>query len=65
MGEDVTRGRGRPKKDERKLKSKTVKIRMTNDDFKKLERIAKWAEMSNAETIRTLISRAEEYHIRD
>lgn len=65
MGEHVNRGRGRPKKDEEKVMSKTVKIRMTNEDFKKLERLAKWAEMSNSEAIRTLISRAEEYHVRD
>lgn len=63
MGEEQEISRGRPKKDEEKVKKNVVKIRMTNDDLERLDELSKWAKMSRAETVRTLISEAKNYYI--
>lgn len=58
-------GRGRPKKDGEKVKTKRVVVRMTNDDFNRLNEISKWAKMGRSETIRALILEAKNYYIPD
>lgn len=64
MVDNEKRGRGRPKKDDEKVKSKRVVVRMTNEDFNRLNEISKWAKMGRSETIRTLILEAKNYYIR-
>ncbi len=64
MVDNEKRGRGRPKKDERKVKSKTVIVRMTGEELEQLDVISKWAKMSRAGTIRALILEAKNYYIR-
>ena len=47
------------------VKSNVLKVRVSDDELEKLDRLAEWAKMSRAETIRTLIMEAKNYYISD
>ena len=46
-------------------KSNVLKVRVSDDELERLNRLAEWAKMSRAETVRTLIMEAENYYISD
>lgn len=59
MDESGRTGRGRPKKDKSKVKSKQLQIRMDEDDCKRLDFIANRLKTTRSNVIRTLIFEAE------
>lgn len=63
MGEEK-RGRGRPKKEDEKVRKNRITVRMTDNDLKRLDEVAKWAKMDRVETIRTLIFEAKNFYVK-
>ena len=59
MDESGRTGRGRPKKDKSKVKSKRLGIRLDEDAYESLDFIANRLKTTRSNALRTIISEAE------